>query len=333
MKAVLYPAKNEVRLVDLPDPEPGPGEVVVRVMASGVCHTDYEVLKGNYGPGAFPVVPGHEYAGEIVAVGSDVSHVAIGDRVAVDPNVECGNCPACQRGWAHLCVALGAYGVTMHGGFAELSRVSAANVHHIGTMDFSRAALAEPMGCVLNGLDAVHAPWMTEALIFGAGPMGLLLGMTLRSAGIGHVAFCDISEPRLELAAGLGFEVAASGSADLAAWHHRADLAVDATGVPAVVGTLTNYIVSGGRGLLFGVCPSDAKVTLAPFEIFRRQLTLAGAHSLNHNIPRALAEIEKLGTQVDRIISDRMSLHQIADHLATSPPSSSLKVQCIAQPA
>lgn len=145
MKAVVFTGKNEVQFTDLPDPKPGPNEVVVDVRASGICHTDYEVLKANYGTGAFPVVPGHEYAGVIVEVGPGVTDVGVGDRVAVDPNLECGECRACKRGWAHLCEALGAYGVTTHGGFAELSRVKASSVHPIGETDFARAALAEPM--------------------------------------------------------------------------------------------------------------------------------------------------------------------------------------------
>ncbi|MEP0721086.1 MAG: alcohol dehydrogenase catalytic domain-containing protein, partial [Marinomonas sp.] len=200
MRAIVFKAKNEVCFTDLPDPQAGTGEVVVEVKASGICHTDFEVLKDNYGTGAFPVVPGHEYAGVVVEVGEGVSDVKLGDRVAVDPNLECGNCSACARGWAHLCENLGAYGVTTHGGFAELSVVKASAVHPIGEMSFLQAALAEPMGCVLNGVDAVHEPWMEEALIFGAGPMGLLMGMALKAEGISNVAFVDLAESRLELA-------------------------------------------------------------------------------------------------------------------------------------
>ncbi len=329
MKAVMFVGKNEVQFTDLPAPKPGPGDVVVDVKASGICHTDYEVLKDNYGTGVFPVVPGHEYAGLIVEVGSNVDHLSVGDRVAVDPNFECGICRACRRGWAHLCENLRAYGVTTHGGFAELSLVSAANVHPVGDMSFLRAALAEPMGCVLNGVDAVHADWMNEALIFGAGPMGLLMGLALKSEGVSGVTFVDILDSRLELASSFGFDAVASGSEELKAWPHRADLAVEATGVPVVAAELTNYIANGGKGLFFGVCPSDAKIDVSPFEVFRRQLTLAGSHSLNHNIPRSLEVIASLGVQADQVVSHRSPLEEISKFLAASPPSDSLKVQWV----
>ena len=327
MKAVLFTGRNDVQFTDLPDPTPGPGDVVVEVKASGICHTDYEVLKDNYGTGAFPVVPGHEYAGVVVETGSEVANVNVGDRVAIDPNFECGTCRACKRGWAHLCETLSAYGVTTHGGFAGLSLVAAANVHRIGDMSYSQAALAEPMGCVLNGVDAVFEPWMEEALIIGAGPMGFLMGMALRSLGISNVAFADISESRLELADGFGFEALASGSDDLEKWRHRADLVVEATGVPAVAASLTGYMANGGKGLFFGVCPSDAKIEISPFEVFRRQLTLAGSHSLNHNIPRALGIIGGLGSQIDKVVSHRSPLNEVSEFLATKPPSNSLKIQ------
>jgi len=327
MKAVLFTGKNKVSYTDLPDPKPGPDEVVVEVKASGVCHTDYEVLKDNYGTGAFPVVPGHEYAGVIVDVGSNVRTLKTGERVAVDPNLECGTCRACARGWAHLCENLGAYGVTQHGGFAAFSVVNATAVHPIGQMSFMRAALAEPMGCVLNGVDAVFAPWMEDALIFGAGPMGLLMGLALKTQGVSRVAFCDISESRLDLAATFGFEAVASGSDALRNWHHRADLAVEATGVPQVAAELTGYMANGGKGLFFGVCPSDADINIAPFEVFRRQLTLAGSHSLNHNVPRALQVISEFGDAADRAVSHRVPLSEISAFLSTTPPEGSLKVQ------
>lgn len=327
MKAVVFTAKDTVELLDLPDPKAGAGEVVVEVKASGICHTDYEVLKDNYGTGAFPVVPGHEYAGVIVDVGPGVTGVKTGDRVAVDPNLECNACRACGKGWAHLCENLGAYGVSTHGGFAQYSVVKAGCVHPIGNLSFARAALSEPMGCVLNGVDAVHEAWIKDALIIGAGPMGLLMGLALRSAGVSNVSFIDISEERLELASGFGFQGLASGSQAVADWHQRADLVVEATGVAAVASTLTSYLTNGGKGLFFGVCPSEARIEISPFEVFRRQLTLAGSHSLNHNIPKSLSVIHGLGDHADAIISHQLPLEDISEILKTTPPFGSLKVQ------
>ena len=329
MQAVLFTGRDEVALADVPDPHPGPGEVVVEVHASGICHTDIEVLRGNYGTSAFPVVPGHEYAGVIAELGEGVEGLRVGDRVVVDPNLECGSCRACRKGWAHLCEALGAYGVTRHGGFADRSLVRSAAVLPIGDMAFEIAALAEPLGCVLNGLEAARAERATNALIFGAGPIGLLLAIGMKVAGVRDIALVDLDESRLAFAESFGFGAVAAGSADLEAWREATDLVADATGVTAVAGNLIRYVASGGTGLFFGVCPSDARIEIAPFELFRRQITLAGSHSLNHNIPQALSALRAFGDDIGRLVSHRLPLDEVAKVFDGKAPRGSLKIQAV----
>lgn len=109
MLAIVFHEGRKVTLEDLPDPKPGPGKVLIAVKASGICHTDIEILRGNYGSSAFPLVPGHEFAGEVAELGANVTGLAPGDRVVVDPNLGCGECPACRRGRINLCEQLGAY--------------------------------------------------------------------------------------------------------------------------------------------------------------------------------------------------------------------------------
>ena len=327
MRAILFPARNAVESTTLPDPRPGPGEVILEVHASGICHTDIEVLRGNYGTSEFPLVPGHEYAGAIVELGSDVEGLQVGERVVVDPNVECGDCRACRRGWAHLCETLGAYGVTRNGGFAERSLVRASAVHPIGDMPYAIAALAEPLGCVLNGLDAANANRAGNALIFGAGPIGLLLGVGLKIGGVSDIAYVEVDESRLEFAREFGFDALSAESPALTSWQREYDLAIDATGVPAVAGSLLRYVADGGTGLFFGVCPSDARIQISPFELFRRQITIAGSHSLNHNIPDALRALRAFGGDVARAVSHKFPLDEVARIFAEGAPVGSLKVQ------
>ena len=327
MKSIIFSAPNKVNLFEKPEPVIGKDEVLIKVKASGICHTDYEILKGNYGSNAFPLIPGHEFAGIIAKVGENVTQFKDGDRVVVDPNIGCDNCNACARGWVHLCEYLGAYGVSTNGGFSEFCAVASERVHTIGDIPFKQAALAEPMGCVLNALDTVHADWIRNVLIFGAGPMGILMGLALKQLGAARVTFCDKAEDRLALAESFGFSSVLSDSKELFAWHRQADLAVEATGVSTVAAELTNYIANGGKGLFFGVCQSEFKINLSPFEIFRLQLTLAGSHSLNRNIPRSLEKISALGTELDSIISHEVTLSEICEFLGGQMPRESLKVQ------
>ncbi|MBT8455582.1 MAG: alcohol dehydrogenase catalytic domain-containing protein [Rhodobacteraceae bacterium] len=327
MKAIVFPQKDWVEVTEAADPVVAPGKVVVRVRASGLCHTDLDVMHSNYGPSAFPLIPGHEFAGEVAAIGSGVTGLAEGDRVVIDPNLECGECAACLRGWAHLCETLGAYGVSTDGGFADYCAVRADRVHPIGDMPFDIAALAEPMGCALNALSPLEGRIVERAVIFGTGPMGLLLGLALRVLGAAEVNMVDLDPGRLDLARGLGLSGVASGSGALAVHERSCDLAVDATGVPAVAARLLHYVANGGAALFFGVCPQDARIEISPFEVFRRQLALFGTHSLNHNIPAALDTLAAIGPRVAEVVTHRMTAEDVAAVMAGHKPPGSLKIQ------
>ncbi len=216
MKAIYFTGHGKASLADLPEPELKPGHVLIDVRASGLCHTDIDVLHGRYGSSASPLVPGHEYAGVVLAVAEDVANVRPGDRIAVDPNIPCGHCRACRKGLSNLCSNLKAYGVTHNGGFAEQSRVHVAHVHPIGDLSFDVAALAEPLACVLNGLDTAGlgtgSRCPENALVFGAGPIGLLMALSLKAQGVAQVSVADINEHRLAFVESLGLEPVMSGS-------------------------------------------------------------------------------------------------------------------------
>jgi 2-desacetyl-2-hydroxyethyl bacteriochlorophyllide A dehydrogenase len=327
MRAIVFREGRHVSLEELPDPEPGSGEVVIAVKASGICHTDIEILRGNYGSSAFPLVPGHEFAGEIVSVGQDVSGLSVGDRVVVDPNLGCGTCPACRRRQINLCERLGAYGVTRNGGFAEFCVVAADHVHPIGHMDWQVAALAEPLACVLNGLSTIRERSCDAAMVFGAGPIGLLMALALKWRGTRQVTVVDLSEERLRLAETLGLHAVAAGSSRLPAIRRSQDFVAHATGVPDVAEAMLEYVRDGGAALFFGVCPQDAQIRVSPFEMFRRQLSLFGTHSLNANISEALPLLQDHEAEAARLISHRVGLKEIKAILTGGPAPGALKVQ------
>lgn len=330
MKAITYQSHGEVQIGELPDPTVDNSEVLIRVHASGICHTDIDILYGRYGNSTFPLVPGHEYAGEIVAIGNDVTHLSVGERVVVDPNIHCGACKACKKGLTNLCDKLGAYGVSVHGGFAEYSVVHKDNIFPIGDLSYGVAALAEPVGCVLNGLDAFEIDTIDNALIFGAGPIGMLIALCLRTRGVNDVTIVDLEESRLLLAESFGINAVAAGSGPLAALEQSVDLVADATGVPKVAEGLINYAANGGNVLFFGVCPPGKTIAVSPHDVFRRQIRIAGTHSLNHNIPESLTAIETVGPDIERLISHRVGLSEIKGFLdKSSSPSSSLKIHAV----
>jgi 2-desacetyl-2-hydroxyethyl bacteriochlorophyllide A dehydrogenase len=328
MKAITYPSLGNVSHIDLAEPDAGENEVVIRVRASGICHTDIDVLFGRYGSSTFPLVPGHEYAGEVVTVGSNVSDFKSGDRVVVDPNIHCGQCRACKKGLTNLCDKLGAYGVTVNGGFSEYSVVHQDNLVPVEGLSYEVAALAEPVGCVLNGLDAFDMESIENALIFGAGPIGMLMALSMRSQGVTDITMADIDESRLELAQSFGLKTVVANS-NMSSLERSVDFVADATGVPAVAETLMSYAANGGNVLFFGVCPPGETIAVSPHDVFRRQIRLAGTHSLNHNIPQALQAIEQIGPDIERLVSHKIELCDIVGFLDKSNTESSLKVQAV----
>ncbi len=335
MQAIQFVAKGVAAPANLPLPEIPPGHALVRVKAAGLCHTDIDVLHGRYGEGRFPLVPGHEYAGVVEAVAADVTRVQPGSRVAVDPNMPCGECNACRKGLTNLCRNLKAYGVTHNGGFAEFSVVKANHLHDIGELPFDAAALAEPLACVVNGLgsaDLKTGPFGSQtALVFGAGPIGLLLALSLKAEGVETVTIADINENRLSFAQELGLKAAVSGSQELLAHKRGFDFVADATGIASVVEGMIDFTADGGTVLVFGVCAPDARISVAPFEIFRRQIKLVGSHSLNRNIPDALEILVKDNGAMARLVSHRLPLPEILPFLTKkSSDAATMKVQFVA---
>lgn len=315
MEAICYTEKGVAVTQALPMPELRPGHALVRVRAAGLCHTDIDVLHGRYGEGRFPLVPCHEYAGVVEAVAGDVSGLAIGARVVVDPNLPCGECRACLKGLSNLCRDLKAYGVTENGGFAEYSLVRTDHLYGIGDLDFNLAALAEPLACVLNGLGSAGlraGPSGTEsALVFGTGPIGLLLALSMKAEGVASVTVADINEGRLAFAEGLGLKTAVSGSGALTERRRSFDFVADATGIARVVEGMIDFTADGGTVLVFGVCAPDQRISIAPFEIFRRQIRVAGSHSLNRNIPEALAILRRDTGAMAQLVSHRLPLGEV----------------------
>ncbi len=328
MEALVYRGLNDFSIMRTSDPELEPGHVLVRTQSCGMCHTDVDILSGRYGASAFPLVPGHEYSGVVEAVADDVTRFRTGDRVVVDPNMSCGECRACRRGLHNLCEDLKAYGVTTNGGFADYSVVREGNLHPIGDMPFDVAALAEPLGCVLNGVNAAGTDGVRNAMVFGAGPIGMLMALTLKARGVAEVTIVDVRESRLDFATSLDLRAVAAASSELQQYRRAIDLTVDATGVPAVAERLVDYTANGGTALFFGVCPPDSRISVAPFEMFRRQIRIAGAHSLNHdNIPEALDVLRSAGARMRRIISHNVPLSDMGKYLRKVGGDDLMKVQ------
>ncbi len=328
MRAAVVKSVGEVSVETVDDPTPGHGEVVVQVAACGLCGTDLHILQGEFAP-TLPVIPGHEFAGTVVAVGPGALDVQEGDRVAVDPSLYCHECHYCRRGHNNLCLRWGAIGVTVAGGAAEYVAVPAANCvklpDHVRTED---ATLVEPLSCAVRGYDVLSSQLGAHVLIYGAGTMGLMMLRLAQRVGAVSVDVVDLNADRLKVARDLGVTNAAETPEGLEpqfGW----DLVVDATGNAKAIQDGLERVAPGGTFLQFGVADYAARATIDPYRIYNKEITITGSMAVLHSYERA-AELFATGVlDPDVFITDRVPLDDYAGAIEAFKSGAGLKTQVL----
>lgn len=319
MQATQIVKPGVARIVEVPRREPGAGEILIEVVAAGICGADIHIFRGEY-EATYPLIPGHEFSGRVAAVGEGVKRFRPGDRVTADPNIPCNRCPACQRNEPNQCADLAAVGVTRDGAFAQYVIVPEGNVFDIGDLTFAQAALVEPLACVVWGLKRVQVQPGDSVLIFGAGPMGCLMLQAVKRAGAARVVVTDIVPLRLEQASGLGAtETILADGAQEAALREAAplgfDVVADATGMPRVLEQAFDYVRPRGKVWVFGVCPPDAQATFNPYQVFRKDLSIIGSFAVSRTFQESIALIQSGAVQVEPLISHRLPLSHFTEGL------------------
>jgi 2-desacetyl-2-hydroxyethyl bacteriochlorophyllide A dehydrogenase len=286
VRAAVVVTPGKISIEEVPDPTPGPTDVVVKPAATGICGTDLHIMDGEFAP-AYPIVPGHEFAGEIVAIGSEVTGYAVGDQVAVDPSLYCGHCYYCKRARGNQCENWAAIGVTVAGAAAEFVAAPMANLFRLpGHLAARDAALIEPLSCAVRGFDVLPRALASSYLIYGSGTMGLMMLSLAKQAGAESVSIVDLNPARLETARRIGCS-AAVVSADEIEAPRGFDVVIDCTGVEAAIRDGLRRVGRGGTFLQFGVAAYDARVAIEPYEIYRREITITGSMAVLHSFDRA----------------------------------------------
>ncbi|MGO9188766.1 MAG: zinc-dependent alcohol dehydrogenase family protein [Streptosporangiaceae bacterium] len=288
MRALVLDHPGSFRVADVPDPTPQAGQVVVKVECCGICGTDLHILDGEFPPTPYPIIPGHEFAGTVVARGADVRpDLPVGARVAVDPSLYCGYCRKCRAGRDNLCENWAAVGDTVDGAFAEFVAVPAVNAYRLPDhLDAQYGAMAEPLACAVHGIRRLGPVSGDPVAVIGAGTMGLMMLQLLLHAGAGPVAVVDRVGERLEVARKLG---AAQAVTDAGALDDaRFGVAVDATGVPEAIETAIGLLDRGGRMLVFGVSPAEAAIRVSPFRVYNDEITITGSMAILRSFGQAV---------------------------------------------
>jgi 2-desacetyl-2-hydroxyethyl bacteriochlorophyllide A dehydrogenase len=337
---VERPGKVAVERVD--DPAPGPREVLVRVDACGICGTDLHLLDGESPLARYPLIPGHEFSGEVVAVGreverlrvgdagaagGEVEHLRVGDVVAVDPNLPCGMCRFCRIGRSNLCLNYEAIGVTRAGSCAELVAAPAANAVVLPP-DLPRAwgSLVEPLSCAVHGFDRLGARLADRYLIYGAGTMGLLMAQLARRAGAIGVDVVDVKPDRLPAAHRLGADRTATSAKELdrpQGWG----VVIDATGAVAAIEDGLRRVARGGTFLMFGVTAAEASAVISPFRIYNEEISVIGSMAVLHSFERARDLLVAGAIDAEAMITHSMPLERYEDAVAVFRSGVGLKIQ------
>ena len=324
MKAAVVYKKNDIRIAEVPLPRAGPGEVVVRVRASGICATDVKILSGAGIPAELPAILGHEVAGTIVELGAGTEGEGLytGQRVAVYPIAACGECFYCRQGRNSLCLQEHGLGHGDDGGFAEYVRIPAevvrlGGVIDIGDMPFDLAAMIEPTSCCLAAADQCKTKAGDTVVVVGAGPLGLL--HTIVSKAMGAEVVCvDVNEARLATARKVGAKRVVNPEKEDASAAVRklsgvgADVVIAAVGVPSVIESYLPIVRNGGVFNIFGGTPRGERMTVDPRWLHYGEIVLTGTFASSVNqFRRAFHFVGDHAEEIEAVISTRCGLDDI----------------------
>lgn len=316
MKAAVWTKKSKIEMKELDKPEPlSPNEVVIKVTGCGVCGTDVHIFHGHAPLAQPPAVLGHEVVGEVDTLGERVTDLKVGDTVCVDPVISCGRCEFCQMGRSNLCDTPTIIGYVRNGGFEQYTSVPRTHLYPISKEAGREGGiLAETLACVLNGYDRLNFRAGGDALILGAGTVGLLWTQLIQHSVRARVFQTEVVASRCKAAKELGADVAINASKqDVVAsmLRHAPDgveYIIDCTGSAAAIQQALPLLKKGGTLMPFGVCPQDETLTISPFELFNNEWSIIGAKMPPLCLGRAVRIIEAGMIDCQRIVNRTLPL-------------------------
>jgi erythritol/L-threitol dehydrogenase len=337
MQAVVCHGPEDYRLAELPVPRPGPGEVLVRVEAVGICASDLKCYHGAakfWGDAHRPawaetqVVPGHEFVGRVEELDEEAAAhwgIAVGDRVTAEQIVPCGKCRYCLRGQYHMCAPHGMFGFkrATPGGMAEYMVFPVqALVHKMsGDLPAHQAAFVEPLSCSLHAVERADIQFEDVVVVAGCGPIGLGMVAGAKAKGAAKVVALDAVASKLELAKLSGADVTLNITSDDVAGVVRgltggygADVYIEGTGHPSAVGQGLDLLRKLGTYVEYGVFGSEASVDWSIISD-DKELDVRGAHLGPHTWPAAIRMLESGVLPMDRICSHQLPLSRFQEGL------------------
>ncbi len=321
MRAALFEKARQLQVTERPLRALGPGELLVRVDACGICGTDVHILDGT-SRSKPPVVLGHEFAGTIDDVGPGVNRDQLGAKVAVDPNISCGRCAYCRRELVHLCTDLKALGVDIDGGMAQYSIVPAAQAYRLPPgFPSQAAAFVEPVSCAIHGIDRAGVSAGDTVVILGAGTIGLIMLQLARMAGAARIIIVEPLEHKRAIALALNAEhvidpsVTDPRSVIEEVTGIGADVVIECAGRPETAELALTLARRGGTVEFFGLCAAGATIPVEPYAVYAKELTIVGSYVNPRTFDRSIAALHSGKVRVDAFQINTFSLASVHEAL------------------
>jgi threonine 3-dehydrogenase len=328
-----------LELSDVPEPWAGESDVTIRVLRTGICGTDLHIESWDQWAASTikpPLVPGHEFSGEVVAVGSAVRDVHVGAIVSGEGHIVCGTCRNCRAGRRHMCNRTSGLGVNRDGAFAEYVVLPESNVWvHPAGIDLDLAAIFDPLGNAVH--TALKFPLVGEdVLITGAGPIGLMAAAVVRHVGARFIVVTDVSEPRLELARLVGADLAINVTSERIADAQRRlgmregfDVGLEMSGHATALPEMIENLTHGGRVAMLGLPSGPIDVDWA--KVVTHMLTISGIYGREmfetwNAMSAMLQTSSELRQALDTVITDRMPASEWERGFATARTAHAGKV-------
>jgi (R,R)-butanediol dehydrogenase/meso-butanediol dehydrogenase/diacetyl reductase len=331
MQAARWHAREDVRVEEVPVPEPGPGEVLLKVTWCGICGTDMEEYL--HGPSVISTTPhpltgrqaplalGHEFTGQVAALGPGVQNLALGDRIAAETTIFCGRCYYCRRREFAFCTGWGTLGFNADGGLAEYAVVPAfSSVRVPDTLGDEQAALCEPIAVAVRAIRRGRVVLGETVCVLGCGTIGLLCVQVARAAGARYVIAIDVQQARLALAASLGADLTLNArDPDLAGLARSAtgdigpDVVLECAGAPTTGPLAVQIARKGGRVVLVGVCPHASQFHTLDIVLGEKEIVGSVANDYEQDLALGVDLLARGVVRVEALITRRIGLGAIVE--------------------
>lgn len=321
MRAAMQTGVGRIEIVERPVPRPGPGQALVRLRAIGICGSDvHYYAEGRIGDAVvgYPFVLGHEPAGEVAALGEGVTDLAVGDRVALEPALPCGQCEICRTGHPNCCPSVKFLGTPpVQGTFEEYHLYDARQCLKIpDNVSFEAAATLEPMAVGVHAVNNARLAMGARVAIMGSGPIGIVTAMAARAAGASFIAMTDLISSRREHAARYADLVLDPRAVNAPEEINRAagaiDVAFEAAGDQAAIDDATLCVRPAGTAVIVGI-PAVDQISLWAHLLRRKELTLIMSRRSNFALQPAIRMMAAGLIRPEEIVTHRFPLERLAE--------------------